>query len=235
MVSYFLVLTGCAFMMSLSFVRSTSFGDPFSHSSMDFWMVFAAFVLVSYLFRYFSKASSSIHYLTIPASTGEKIVANMFLANVHYVVLSFLAIMLGLSIAIAVNMLIHGDMVITTAKYLSLSYTIPLKVIAHILFPMFILISVAFFGAVYFKKRALLKTLGSMIAIGWVFGLLFFLTIWAQLGHFGPITFMDVDFSFWPDWNLSETAQKVLAYTAGSCVIIYNYVLSFLRLRETEV
>ena len=102
LVSYFLVLAGCAFMMSLRYVSEVSAGFPYVNSSMDFWMVFAAFVLVSYLFRHLSKTSSSIHYLTIPASTGEKVVANMLLANVYYVALTFVAIMLGLCISIAV-------------------------------------------------------------------------------------------------------------------------------------
>ncbi|MBO7647427.1 MAG: hypothetical protein J6S56_04950 [Bacteroidales bacterium] len=236
LLNYFLVLAGCAFMMSFRFVSEVSAGIQYINSSMDFWMVFAAFVLVSYLFRHLSKTSSSIHYLTIPASTGEKVVANMFLANVYYVVLSFVAIMLGLSIAIAVVLSFKQTVVITPGEVFSNSYIIVLKAIREVLFPMFILISVAFFGAIYFKKRALLKTLGSLIVIGWAFGLLFFLTFWLQVGQIGPITFFDVDLSFplWPNWHLSEKAGKAIAYTIGSCVIIYNYVLSFLRLRETE-
>lgn len=232
--SYFLVLAGCAFMMSLQFVSRVCTGW-YASSSMDFWMVFAAFVLVSYLFRHLSKPSSSIHYLTIPASTGEKVVANMFLANVYYVVLSFVAVMLGLSIAIAVVLSYKNTVAITPAEVVSKCYITALKAIRDVLFPMFILISIAFFGAIYFKKRALLKTLGSLIVIGWAFGLLFLLTLWLQVGQIGGVSFFDINFPMWPDWDLSKTAEKVMSYTAGSCVIIYNYVLSFLRLRETEV
>jgi hypothetical protein len=238
LLSYFLVFTGCAFLLSFSYVSKVRAWCTSYSSSMDFWIVLATFVLVSYLFVHLSRTSSSIHYLTIPATTGEKIVTNMLIANIYYVVLAFVAIMIGLGLSVLVNLcFIHPEFalpnsILSNWEVVSKCYVGVLKGIAEILFPMYILISVAFFGAVYFKKRALLKTAGSMIVLGWTFGLIALLTIVCLLGSFQEFENLDI---VWTGTNLSVKAMKAIAYVAGSCVILYNYALSFLRLRETEV
>lgn len=47
------------------------------------------------LFRNLHGASSKIHYLSIPASTGEKLLVNMLLANIYMVALAVLACGVG--------------------------------------------------------------------------------------------------------------------------------------------
>ncbi len=230
LLQYFLVFAGCIFVMSWSYTGALSKGILYSSSTIAFWMIFAVIVLVSSLFVRLSTTSSSISFLTIPASTGEKIVAYMLLANVYCVLVAFVATLLGVSLTIVGNLAVSNDFAIPVSEWISKCYTICLKDIAAVLFPMYILVSIVFFGSVYFKRRAFLKTMGAGILIGWAFGLIAILVIRVQVPS---MEFNSTNFAWRPD--ISEKAVKVLAYVVGSCVIVYNYVLSFLRLRETEV
>ena len=61
---------------------------------------FAAFFLIVYypcrLFSKLYKPSSRMHYLLLPATNGEKVVAGMFLANVYYVLGIALSVIIGI-------------------------------------------------------------------------------------------------------------------------------------------
>ncbi len=231
--SYFLVMAGLMFLFSFPFVSkvfmslSNDWGMP--DASVGGFMILASMILASFLFLNLSRTSSSIHELMIPASTGEKLVAKMLLANVYYVLLAFVAFMLGLAIALLIILFRHDSSAVSYATLVGACYKIYLKDVVANLFTMYVIISVSFFGAIYFKKNALVKTIGSLLVIGFIFLILAILVLKLSISSSSEFDniFMNVDI---PDKTFS-----IIMNVVGSIVIVYNYALSFLRLRETEV
>lgn len=194
----------------------------------SFAMTVAVIFLMIYperLFRNLHGNSPKIHYLSIPASNGEKVVANMLLTNIYFVAVVALACALGLGLAqlyLTVRGLggLHlqniGDWDWILAVYVGLS--------------------VFFFGSIYFRKRTTLTTFGVGLLIITLFSVLFTVTMFANGMMLIPkdAAFHDYLWNFNFSFSLSDKASSVLAYITVVVIIIYFYVLSFLRMKETE-
>ncbi|MCR4857940.1 MAG: hypothetical protein K5890_07070 [Bacteroidales bacterium] len=204
-------------------------GHPMSVFNLA--LVLAITFLVIYperLFRNLHSSSPKIHYLSIPASNGEKVVTNMLLANVYFVALLALSCALGLA-------LVHlywkvrglGGPVLWVHGFFE----------ADNILMLFVTISVFFFGSIYFRKRTTLSTIGVGLLVVTLFFILLSLTMWVNGMTLIPEGanfhdyFWDFDFSY----SMSDKASDILGYTLCSVAIVYFYTLSFLRMKETEV
>lgn len=178
------------------------------------------------LFRNLHGASSKIHYLSIPASTGEKVLVNMLLANIYMVAVVVLACAVGYSLAYLYWVMrgFEGAAFLGPHIYPSGALLI------------YTMLSVFFFGSIYFRKRTPLSTFGVGLLIGLIFSILFSLILWVNGMLLVPkgTAFHEYIWSFDYSVDLSERMEEVLLYVVMSVMIVYFYALSFLRLRETE-
>lgn len=178
------------------------------------------------LFRNMHSASSKIHYLTIPASTGEKVLVNMLLANVYMVAVVVLACGVGYGLGYLYWVMRGFEGAAFSAPHIN-----PRGVLL-----IYTLLSVFFFGSIYFRKRTSLSTFGVGLLIILVFSTLGSIVLWVNGMMLVPkdAAFHDYVWSLDYSVDLSERMEEVLLYAAMGVMIVYFYALSFLRLRETE-
>lgn len=177
------------------------------------------------LFRNLHSSSPKIHYLAIPASNSEKVVTNMILANIYYVVGLVISSALGLALAHLFWKVRGYDGVFL---YTSFDDNWVLMIYATL--------SVFFFGSIYFRRRTTLSTIGVGLLISMVFSLLVSLTVWVNGITLIPkdAAFHDFAWTFSSKATLPDWITNTVGYLILSANIIYFYVLSFLRLKETE-
>ena len=178
------------------------------------------------LFRNLHSASSKIHYLSIPASTGEKVLVNMLLANIYMVAVVVLACAVGYGLAY-LYWVMRG---FEGAAFLG-----PHIYPSGVLF-IYTMLSVFFFGSIYFRKRTPLSTFGVGLLIGLIFSILFSLILWVNGMMLVPkgAAFHDYVWDFDISYSMSDKASDIFGYTLFSVAIVFFYALSFLRMKETE-
>lgn len=178
------------------------------------------------LFRNLHGASSKIHYLSIPASTGEKVLVNMLLANIYMVAVVVLACAVGYGLAYLYWVMrgFEGAAFLGPHIYSSGALLI------------YTMLSFFFFGSIYFRKRTTLYTFGVSLLIGLIFSILFSLILWVNGMMLVPkgAAFHDYVWSLDYSVDISEKVEETLLYVLMGVMIVYFYALSFLRLRETE-
>lgn len=204
------------------------FGTIMNGAGMQFAIFCATIFLMIYperLFRNLHSNSPKIHYLSIPASNSEKVVANMLLANIYYIAGLALSCVIGFGLA-HLYLTMRGYDGVNLGTFIN----------GNGILLIYSLLAVFFFGSVYFRKRTTLSTIGVGMLIGMIFATLFSLVLWVNGMILIPkdAVFGDYRWSFDFPEDLSERFLNVLFYLSLSAEIIYFYALSFLRLKETE-
>ncbi|MBQ4442353.1 MAG: hypothetical protein II899_09690 [Bacteroidales bacterium] len=200
-------------------------------SNLNFPIFVSMIFLMIYperLFRNLHGNSPKIHYLSIPASNSEKVVANMFLANIYYVAGLVISCTLGLLLA-HLYLKVRGFDGVSFYNMYDGNWAGILMIYASL--------AMFFFGSIYFRRRTTLSTVGVGMLISMVFSLLVTLTLWVNGLMLIPkdAAFHDYIWSFNSSIiPLSDTMEKAMVYVGLSVSIIYFYVLSFLRMKETE-
>lgn len=180
-------------------------------------------VVTSRMFWKLGNPSSAIQYLTIPASTAEKWLGNILIVNVYVVLLTFAAAFLGSTAGYLVRPLLIDETYSLSEPYMGWIRDLSDLTILDC----FTWISVFFFGSVYFRKKAAVKT---FLTIGVCFIALFILVLTTLLINIGP-------HGMW-SYQGEEVAYRVVTYSwrwiMDIAIMVYFYGLSYLRLRETE-
>lgn len=192
-------------------------------------VVISSIMLMIYpdrLFRNLHSSSPKIHYLSIPASNGEKVLVNMLLANIYMVAVVVLACAVGYGLAHLYWIMRGFDVAFHHGPHIYPS---------GVLF-IYTMLSVFFFGSIYFRKRTPLSTFGVGLLIGLIFSILFSLILWVNGMMLVPkgAAFHDYVWSLDYSVDISEKVEETLLYVLMGVMIVYFYALSFLRLRETE-
>ena len=185
-------------------------------------MVFLTFLMgiiyASKIFSVFQPAGRAIHYLTIPASTMEKTIANGLLVFVYFNVLLVVSLLLGN----AIGGLAH--------KLLDPSYHY------HFYMPfswgnlIFVLIfeSIYMFGSIYFKQRTAIKTSLVIIAIFLFFIVLDTTLVGRYFIHSNPENIQIAE------ETLNNINGELIEYVASILTFVFFNFMTWLRLRETE-
>lgn len=180
-------------------------------------------VVTSRMFWKLGNPSSAIQYLTIPASTAEKWLGNILIVNVYVVLLTFAAAVIGSTAGYFVRPLFSDETYSLSGPYMEWLCDLSDLTILDC----FTWISVFFFGSVYFRKKAAVKT---FLTIGVCFIALFILVLTTLLINIGP-------HGMW-SYQGEEVAYRVVTYSwrwiMDIAIMVYFYGLSYLRLRETE-
>lgn len=180
-------------------------------------------LVTSRMFWKLGTPSSAIQYITIPASTAEKWLGNILIVNIYVVLLTFAAAVIGSTAGYFVRPLLFEETYSLSGPYLAWirGYS------GSKLFTIFTWISVFFFGSVYFRRKAAVKTCVTILV---AFIALFILVLATLLINIGP-------HGMW-SYQGAEVADKVVKFPwrwiINIVIMVYFYGLSYLRLRETE-
>ena len=223
------VMAALAFLSS-AFVENTHFPTLFTVSMMIFVVQF---------FTLLRSKTGSVHYFTLPASTGEKFLFSVLMVNVVGVLQYYVAIVLGSILGQLCHDLMFNLLNMSNVSALvwpsiiwRQSTQIPLYLLT-----LYTFVSMFFFGGIYFRRGSVRKTILTLFLVSLALFILILLTFKVNMWMAFPMgtRFVDVD------WNLFEIGflpspldAKTFTGIVDGITIVYCYVLSYLRLRETE-
>lgn len=173
------------------------------------------------IFGNLAHKESAQHYLMIPASTSEKLITNIFLSHIYYVLLLSVFLVLGILLRALILAPLCDD---TSSCTFLIPYISFASYLSFLLFQ-----SILVFGSVYFKKNAFIKTLLSLSAF---FFFLTMLVIFIIRMNVGSMTRLAEEF----DYYVRNPYPSYLIPSIISIVFTcFFWILSYFRLRETEV
>jgi len=227
----------CALMFLLSSVNKDSLSEDITGVYGLGILIVAVVILGRHTFNEFKNPLESVGWLTLPASTEEKWLANFLVSFLIAPVVYILAVTLG---SIVVKIL-----------FISLGWNTAFEIYNPIsasgldlLTGYWIIHPVLFFGAIYFNKSVIMKTSAMMAIV--IFGLLIytFFVGWLLLPDVITDDFNMYNGELQLEWDMEEDSGWVhLAPTWSKFVLktlfygsfLYFWVLSYLRLREVDV
>ncbi|MBO4645973.1 MAG: hypothetical protein J5642_05610 [Bacteroidales bacterium] len=198
--------------------RALLYGGYAPYYPVNFPVVITLICLASITFKKLANPSGGIMYLTLPASTFEKVLVSVFQVQVYYFLLVVVAGLLGYFFASYVFLPLfsfwHVDGVVSYIDCEHMGWLILMLTVG---------ISAMLFASVYFVKRAFLWSLLLGIAV-------VFVTLWID----GAILSTKEDLSNY-HFVLSHSAVKALFIMGCSFITLFFWFMTWLRLRETEV
>jgi len=194
----------------------------------EFFIFMIAMILIG-ISSPLGKRLRGMNYLSCPANTAEKFITNLLLVHIYYTVMLVLAGGFGTHIGYLLNPLNLEQFTVVDSDVNQHFYR-------FFLF-LFVFQSIFIFMTIYFKKNALLKTLlffGALFLVFIISVMIFFYlarnveAVGRLVGALGEaelkyIISYTIDKYIW--------ISRVLVYGA----IAFFWVLSYLRLKETEV
>lgn len=218
-------------MAAITFLMAIMMNIHTIYPTIAIVFVIMLFIFPERVFNSLYGNSKSIHYLMIPATNSEKVVANMFLVNLYAPFFLLLSVFIGYSLGFLAlkwyGLPYLGDYM-SHFKYINLGKKI---------FLLYMLLSVMFFGCIYFRRRATLSTVGMALLAFVVIGVLAVLTLWANVHLTLHTGLSDIAYSFPSSVSPNETpknGEEIINIILRSLVIVFFYAMSFLRLKETE-
>ena len=202
----------------IAFVSFFSVSGSISDSMMVFLLLVMGIIYAGRIFGVFQPAGKAIHYLTIPASTAEKTIANGLLVFVYFNILLMVSLILGNVIGGLAHKLL--DPAYTYHFYMPFDF--------DDLFLLLILESVYMFGSIYFKNRAVIKTSLIIFGIFFFFIILDTIILGQYLNKFSQQSIQRGN-EFFDKFNL-----EWLEYGISVLTFLFFNFMTWLRLRETE-
>ena len=202
----------------IAFVSFFSVSGSISGSMMVFLLVLMGIIYASKVFGIFQPAGKAIHYLTIPASTAEKTMANSLLVFVYYNILLMASLLLGNLIGGLAHKLL--DPAFTYHFYMPFDFDDLLMLL--------VLESVYLFGSIYFKNRAAIKTSLVIFTVLLFFIILDTIILGQHVNHFNQHSIQYTN-EFFSKFNF-----EWIEYGISALVFVFFNFMTWLRLRETE-
>jgi hypothetical protein len=180
------------------------------------------------LFGNLYQSSSRMHYLTIPASNSEKVVTNMLLFNVYFVLLMVLALCVGFLLGYGIGYVRNPEML--RYNWGILKEMVSNTRIEYLYF--FSSLAVVFFASIYFKKNPFWKLVLTGVVVSLVLGAIAASTEWLNVVLTVPAEIRNGNYYK----SIEHVSQSPgwFQYVACCVSMVYFYALSFLRMRETE-
>lgn len=231
MIASYLIENGRRDLINISFMMMIiTFILAFMTRNITGPFVIASFLIIYYTSRKFwqlGKASANIHYLTLPASTLDKLASNFVITNIFYVIEAFGGVFLG-------YLLFYLVLQLPNFSEINFSFRggLPDWTFKNNILPFYTALAIFFFGSIYFKKRALGKTILYGIGIFFSISIICFITMWLNF----RFTIPDFEGFLTTRYNFpsSGSVNSAFSYVFCIAIILFSYVLSYFRLRETE-
>ena len=202
----------------IAFFSFFSVSGSISDSMMVFLTFLMGIIYAGKIFGIFQPAGRAIHYLTIPASTLEKTIANGLLTFVYFNILLIAALLLGNTLGGLAHKLL--DPTYHYHFYMPFDWD---NLIMILVFE-----SVFMFGSIYFKQRAAIKT--SLVII--VIFLFFIILDTALIGRYFMYTNPENIQKLQKNFN--NLNGELIEYTVSILTFVFFNFMTWLRLRETE-
>ena len=201
--------------------------------SLNSFLGFSVIVVLIaiYPLRFFDKLhqpSSRIHYLMIPATNEEKVLTGILLTNIYFILLVFISAFIGALLGYGVLKLSTPEMEMNFKEMLGLM--LPLSVRSYLF--LITMVSIIFFGSIFFKKSPAWKIVLVCLAVFLVLGAIMTGTEWLNVLMTVPAeirngNYIKVEHSI-------MSSSKWTPYVINIVITVYFYAMSFLRMRETE-
>jgi hypothetical protein len=216
-----------------------------SYGSWSFHEVFfpitflvAGHIIASMAFQDVHHKQKSYTYLTLPASMPEKYLSKLLTTSVVYtiagLIVYFLFSLLATGLSSAFFGMSHG---IFNPFTRNVWLAVALYIVTH---------SVTFFGAIYFKRFNLVKTVLAInvfsIALAIIIGIVVRIVFWDYFQGFSFVPVVEIDEVYLTNIGVFErmgefgtnllTLAKILL---GYIMPIFFWVTGFFKLKETEV
>lgn len=161
----------------------------------------------------------------IPASTGEKVLSRIILINIYYLGALWLIINGGIFLGIHIRQWITPDFLLSIETSADMQHLFQIDFQMVILY--FLYTSVFMFGSVYFRRQAIGKTLLTILALA-----IFFIAIDSSLlYYFANSSQISFSSNVLPVYNWNDWMGNVMIV----CAILYFWMLTYFRLKETEI
>jgi hypothetical protein len=186
----------------------------------------AGLAITSNAYKEIHTPARSLFYLTLPATTSEKLFSNWFLTSLVYIIVANLVLMLVILIVNLIGMMFWS---------LPLNIFNPLSQENIRIMSVYMVIhSIFFLGSLAFRKNNMLKTILSLFVVSMAINLIMILFAW--------ILFRQVGFHYQPD-TINSGLQTIIAQTLPKVAEIMFYALiipfcllvSYFKLKEREV
>lgn len=201
--------------------------------SLNSFLGFSVIVVLIaiYPLRFFDKLhqpSSRIHYLMIPATNEEKVLTGILLTNIYFILLVFISAFIGALLGYGVLKLSTPEMEMNFKEILGLM--LPSSVRSYLF--LITMVSIIFFGSIYFKKSPAWKIVLVCLAVFLVLGAIMTGTEWLNVLMTVPAeirngNYIKVEHSI-------MSSSKWTPYVINIVITVYFYAMSFLRMKETE-
>lgn len=180
------------------------------------------------LFGNLHQPSSRINYLMIPATNEEKVLTGILLTNIYFILLVFISAFIGALLGYGVLKLSTPEMEMNFKEMLGLM--LPSSVRSYLF--LITMVSIIFFGSIYFKKSPAWKIVLVCLAVFLVLGAIMTGTEWLNVLMTVPAeirngNYIKVEHSI-------MSSSKWTPYVINIVITVYFYAMSFLRMRETE-
>ena len=191
-------------------------------STISWLVLFVFFILYSgRIFGMLGKPQRAINYLMLPASRGEKLSVNIILSHFYYPILLIVASCLGIWASSFFCYFIYDEFTFKSIDFLGNTtfWGVDLWY-----FTLFLLLNnaVMMFGSVYFRKAAVIKTLLCEAAFFILYAIVMVLIIFKMYIHQLYLTTDKIAYG------------NIVFSVFILCVTAFFWILSYLRLKETE-
>jgi len=185
------------------------------------------YVLTSMAYSEIHTPARSQFFLTLPATTLEKLLSHWLITSVLYILLANVLLSVVLLAGNSIAYLVWGSNISVFNPFGPGN----LKLMAIYLSTQ----SVFFLGALYFRKNNFLKTILSLFALGTAINiivLLFVMIVFGKPGFDGAdLEMIDSDLKFWVEETFPVIMKAIFYWILGPfCLLV-----SFFRLKEREV
>ena len=209
-----LLIFGSVFLAKVLFTR-------LSWQFPDTAVVLVVSIILCGTFNFLYKGSQGMNYLLCPANTEEKLVVNMLLVHIYCTVMLVFACLLGLFIGKLINPC--TSLILNTKELLNYSFFEGLLVWQ----------SIFIFTSIYFKKNSILKTALIIFFIFIIVVIFFIANMINIVGLSNTMILQSPDFS---NYLVDIIRKHVwILNLLNWIMIVFFWVLSYFRLRETEV
>jgi len=190
-------------------------GIPFP----DGFFIYLIPIILCGRFNFWHKKPQGMNYLLNPANTVEKVIANILLIHVYSTVIVVLSCLLGFYMGNLISVHQTFTPLMVTMENLSIYDFIESLLPVQALF---------IFACIYFRKNALLKMVLLFVAL--IFVMIILVSILAIYTTFTDGNLVDelagISYILMDTW---------VFHVFNWIIIVFFWVLSYFRLRETEV
>jgi hypothetical protein len=210
--------------MSLVFGSDTLSSKGFFHLTMPFLFI-GGYIFTSTIFSELRTPDRSYLYLTLPASTFEKLIVSWFITSVLYIIVS-------LVVMYVINILLMIVAVAFTTKVVPLFNLFETSSLRQ--YGIYIVTqSVFFLGAIYFRRTNFLKTLLSIFLLQVI--ILIYTSLVARMIVFHNLQSMNFGNLFIGKDFTGETITLVAKILFWYCMTPFFLLVSYFRLKERQV